>query len=255
MLAQPRVTYLVDAAEEAGIFAITANQPRFDGALREFVENPRSRAPVLDSVKPYILIVKNASRNPIARIVVRHEISYPARSATWTQTLVQIDGTSALEPGASLVVFQGISNTVPGAISATPIMLDHLASKLAQADEVIVILDAVIFDSGLIVGPDKTGAEVQYNSEKRAIRALLHELQLVKHTADKDQALEKLLNQLIALTPRRTLPLPEAARDDTFNYQSMLNTMAKSFVTRGFDLDACIEKATWLDSRMKDLYR
>lgn len=256
MLAQPKITYVVDAAAGVGVTALSAPDPRFDGVLEGFLQNPRSRMPSLDGVRPYLLIITNGSTGAVARIGVRHEISYAGRPPiVWMQTLIEPDLAPLLQPGASLLAFQGVQNGAAGAVVASPREMDHLASVLAGAQEVVVTLDAVIFGSGLIVGPDKNGAATRYEAEQRAARDMLAGLQRLKLGGDGRQTLQGYLSQLAGLAPRRSLPLPDTSRDDAFNYQSRQRDLARFLVTRGLDLDGCIAQLASADARMKDLHR
>jgi hypothetical protein len=258
MFAQPKITYQVGAGANVGVSTLTAGDPDFDAELNAFVLNPRSSLPDLREVKPYVLIVRNNSTSAIARLSVRHEVlnaDGPPRPRMLTLGGGAAGGTVDFAPGERLLVFTGIQNVAPGAASARPEQIAHHASVLRQAKEIVVILDSVIFDSGLIVGPDKNGNSDRYQAEQQAVRDMLRDLQALKvGGAPAAQMTKEYLDRLAKLSPGRILPIEDDARDTAFHYSRTQAGLARWFLFRALDLDGCIVHLASVNGRMKNLH-
>lgn len=241
LTAEPKVTYLADTATTAaGVTALTPADPSFEAAFGDLVRNTPALA-ALARVRPYLLIVQNHSPRSIVTIGVRREISYPDRApVVWIYTIERGDGTPVLLSGKTLVAFQG-----PDAS-----MIDHLATELAAATEVVVSLDIVIFDSGLVVGPDKDGATARLAVEKQAIEDLLKQIQAAP------QGFHALKQHLAAAhRPARNLPLVDWQRDTAYVYQTKQRELALFFQRANFDVEAAAKYLQAVNRRLKPLYR
>ena len=204
-----------------------------------------------ESLKPYLLIASNSAEQSISRIAIRIELSFPDRSPVqWVHTMMirNIDGIERFPPRQDIFLFPGIVHVGPGYAMADSQQLDNQLSELRKAQHVSVVLDAVILDSGLVLGPDKTGASTRYSAEQSAISDMLEELK-----KRDDSSLKQYLHGLPS--PHRSLSLSvvEGARDYEYHYQQMQQRLAGFILYRNFNTVDAVKYLTTASSTMKEL--
>jgi hypothetical protein len=169
-----------------------------------------------------------------------------------------IHGADLITPiraGQSILAFHGVSNRPDGAASANSGVIAWHAETAREASEILVSVDSLIFDSGLIVGPDKAGNAVRYAAEQHAIRSMLSELKNLKDSGADAGKLEEYLTSLSSTTPRRTTRVEDEARDTQFHVLIMRKSLAGGLVHRRTNLDGCIDYLEKVSAMMVDLHR
>jgi hypothetical protein len=252
--AQPEITYATDGVEGSGVSVLTVLDSQFSGKVNAIIGHPRSHLPGINGLKPYILIIQNNSGQTINRIGIRLELFHRDRPpVVWVHTLItsNVNGLSHFPSGASMLAFPGIVNVTSEYARADAGQLLDQMELLSKTDRVIVMMDSVIFDSGLIVGPDKSGVSVRYAAERQAVRNMLRELRNCKDGAEA----KEFLQSLATLTPQPSQPVEDLNRDYSYHYQGIQRGLAKFFIYRNFGLTESTEYVNNAVGNLRDIFR
>ena len=234
--AMPAVTYSVKAGEFVGVRVLTAADADFDAQLSTIAGNPRSHLSQLVELKPFVLIVGNGSKESIARLTVRFELNRPGQKpVVWVHSLTTgpLGSPPKFTPGESVLAFPGALNVGNGYAAIDSQALAQQISELQGAATVSIMLDSLVFESGLIVGEDRSGASAQYRKpEQLAVRDLLGDLQHLSMGPDWITCQGKL--EVIAATKANSAItlFPIGMADQQFQTGKMRQTLARILLGR-----------------------
>lgn len=146
---------------------------------------------LLSSVLPYSVLVSNLSTRTITYYVVRYD--YRNSSGVQVNATVRTDRRGSgptFSPRSNQFAFPiaGLADAVyggsvslssPNAINAQ----SRILRSSSQSPEVVASLDAVVFDDGEFVGPDKSNGFTLLNSVASQMQALLEELRVLNQVS------------------------------------------------------------------------
>ena len=220
MPAQQRIRFDSDVVQQAGVMVTPASDAGFEAELLPFLQNPRSDLAAFAPIRPYSLIIRNTSSKNIAAISLRWDRSFAA--APPNHEVMDITPRHNAEmraqfaTGEAYLVFPSQGTFGNNVARTTAHIADRVVREFSSAETVTILVDAIILDDGRLVGPDKGGMSVQYETERQAILDTLQSLQTLR-SLNKSHA--SFLQQLAAVRPQPTNP--EARRDVKFNYDKM----------------------------------
>lgn len=223
-----QVTYATDAASDLGVTVITANNLDFESGVQAFLYSASSRLSpsALDGVRKYAVIVTNQSHQNIAAIAVRWERSYPGRPPNHEVITLNFrqnrDKTADFKHGHRYMVFPGMEGFGNGSVRTTDRSVSHVVDVYSRASKVDVTVDAVLFENGQIVGPDKSGLSAQYEAQRKAVSDVVDELS--KRLATGVPAYQYLRD--LAFSEPRLTSVRDALRDSSFQYGVMRRELA-----------------------------
>ena len=238
------VTFDVGSQSTYGVSVLRKGLIGFEAELDTINNGGRGGSPIEESIKPFLLIVRNESPTALVRLVVRCVLEYENGSpVVWTHTMVYgaTNPAERIQQGQSIVLFPGIIRAGPGYAAGDPDQLRELGSKLQSSKKVFVALDAVVFADGRFVGPDRSGSSVRYQAEKDALQELIGEFSEMQGKATEAALFTNRVAQLSKLKPRATLPLPEIGRDQAYFFAVTQTGLAKVIFMRKLSLSESID--------------
>jgi hypothetical protein len=156
-------------------------------------------------------------------------------------------------PGESVLAFPGALNVGNGYAAIDSQALAQQISELQGAATVSIMLDSLVFESGLIVGEDRSGASAQYQAEQLAVRDLLSDLQHLSMGPDWITCQGK-LEEIAATKPIPQLPLPNRMADQQFQTGKMRQTLARILLRRAASIQEAVAFLITVKENMKDLH-
>lgn len=175
---QPRVSFR--GLPGSGADLVPPGTAEFRAAVARAVD-PAGLA-ALQPVLPYLAIVKNNSAKAIVAVMLRYERVNRSGESSWFSSLWLT--TQKLErrmarPGQSILMgpFGGFCRV----LRDTLVMVDaqgastdiwKRVAEFAENAEIRILLDAVVFEDGMLVGPDTAGLQAQLQAYIRAEREL-----------------------------------------------------------------------------------
>jgi len=235
---QPKITYDPAAAVAAGLTVTFGNDPLFMEAARPFLQHPKAQFGDLTPLMPYGVVLTNTSSKAIAMFSVIYERVYtgrpwPSNTGTIAINTRNSDGVANFGPGQSVLIFPGVS--LVGPITALrQSIIDQEVKVLEGVTSVRLVVDGVIFEDGLLFGPDRHGLAVRYDAERQAIRDVLQEAQKIPANEDFQQYVQG----LASLQLPQLASVAEPLRDGAFYYQRMRQRLGKSLQQRTADPDS-----------------
>ncbi|MCX6606961.1 MAG: hypothetical protein NTV52_25730 [Acidobacteria bacterium] len=238
------VTFDTGSRSTYGVSVLRKGLIGFEAEADAINKGGRGGPPLEETLKPFLLIVRNESPTPIVRLVVRCVLEYEGRAPMiWTHTMVHgaTNPAERIQQGQSVVLFPGITRTAPGYAAGDPDQLRELSGRLQLAKKVSVGLDAVIFADGRLVGPDRSGSSVRYQIEQDALRELIREFNDMRGKVTEAALFRDRVDQLSKLKPRATVPLPELERDRDYYFAVTQRGLAQIILLRKFSLSESID--------------
>ncbi|MBZ5579403.1 MAG: hypothetical protein LAP40_22815 [Acidobacteriia bacterium] len=256
LMAQQRIQYTFDAVEEAGVLVVPGNDLRFDGALQPFRDNPRSKLIGLEQVRPYGLIITNTSDRPISVVSLRWERDYANQPPNFTLERLDSrqtpDRSAQFLPGQSYMALPRMAGFGPNLALIDPAMAARTAGQFQKANTISVVVDAVIFDDGRLVGPDTGGMAVTYEAERSAIANILRDLTNIQDQGGSPRAY---FQQLLTLRPQRTVQVADSLRDSPYRYDAARFRLATIFASKTEDAGTAIAALTTMQANIKPVHR
>lgn len=112
----PALVFTTNDVQRHGIIVKQPGHGNFSAALREIAAHPKSKLPDWIGTLP-VLIIENASKQPVARLSVRYDLQFSDRPMVrWVHTLIMAEKglVGGLGPGQSVFVFSGVIHVGPG---------------------------------------------------------------------------------------------------------------------------------------------
>lgn len=251
----PALVFTTNDVQRHGIIVKQPGHGNFSAALREIAAHPKRKLPDWIGTLP-VLIIENASKQPVARLSVRYDLQFSDRPmVTWVHTLIMAEKglVGGLGPGQSVFVFSGVIHVGPGYAKAPDEQtIASQRSLLSQASHASISLDSIIFEDGRILGPDQNGESDRYRAQQAAVRDMLAELRRL--AADGPSSASYLL-RLKDANPRPSLGFLVAnrSRDRRFHYESMQRRLAGFIAFRSFNTQQTVDYLSAVSEQMPDL--
>jgi hypothetical protein len=164
----------------SGVELVCSGSPEFRAALAKGID-PAGLA-ALRPVEPWLVLVKNSSTRALVAVMIRYErVSASGQSTSLSSlwlTTQNIDRRKA-HPGQSILMgpFGGFSRVLRERLvmvdaQGASMDVQRRAAEVAGSAEIRILLDAVVFDDGVLVGPDNGGLQAELRSYIRAEREL-----------------------------------------------------------------------------------
>jgi hypothetical protein len=258
--AQPIVKYSAPGISASEVELITPNDPAFETELRVFLAHPRTDLGDVAQIRPFMIFLKNRSKEGILLASVRWDRVFQGRP---TVSLIcmntrHLDGSAAFTPGLTYAALPWAGGVIgPGLATAPrPEVLPRLLVPFLETKEVDVVLDAVIFDTGRLVGLDRGGIVVRYDAERKATQDLAAELHKLKSQGAGVQATKRYLEGLAGLRPEPR-SIPDMWRDVEYNYSRRQRGLAMGLLAfdRAENLDVAISWVEAQAAQFRDLFR
>jgi hypothetical protein len=136
----------------------------------------------LRPVESYLVLVQNRSRKALVAVMIRYERVSPSGQSAWLNSLwlttQNIDRRKA-HPGESILMgpFGGFSRVLRERLvmvdaQGASIDVQRRAAEFGESTEIRIQLDAVVFDDGVLLGPDNAGLQAELGAYIRAEREL-----------------------------------------------------------------------------------
>ena len=171
----------IHVTEREGVAIVSPANPEFDTLVTPLLGRLAERALKL---KPYLAVVWNQS--PRAVVAFTSEwVSFPNSNGATTTARSHMKfpdavcgpalgrtGPQGIPPGGKMVVSASCNVQPESLESGDGVWLDQFVQekerRLANATDLRIGLDAVIFDDGLLVGPDSTGLATAFGTHVNA---------------------------------------------------------------------------------------
>ncbi len=188
---------------EYGVNLVSSADPSFDGIAAKHFKNKQPK-----TLKPFAVFITNSS----ARLVVAYALTWELKDENGRNITTKTVGysepgiligneippnlihTTAIEPGKERC-FSWDSKIDPAQVEINNVrnpILAMVEAELARATDVTVALDAVVFDDGSVVGPNKTAFVDQMRAMVAAKGDLLRDIAAASERGDVDQVLDSI---------------------------------------------------------------
>jgi hypothetical protein len=170
LMAQPTITYNLEAAHMANLSVLTMNDLGFNEALGLFLAGPN--APDLASILPVVTVLRNSGTHKIGYLNVRYVYTFKDGSthAGYSEHARNPVMGDQFEPGQEIVLYPGVGVIGHHVTGANAQMLSIVAQQLLpKCDSIEVQIDAVTLDNGRLFGPDHSGVAQRYRSARNAV--------------------------------------------------------------------------------------
>jgi hypothetical protein len=203
MQSQPRVTYQLDTARAAGLTVTCGTDPAFDELFQDFLRNPQSRLEIGNALKPFSFLVKNSSEKTIAMMGFYYARTYVDRPSTPANIVLDTRAKylPAFKPGQTVFVSPGVQSVGPNTATMTARQYTQMDNMFATAVAVVAVFDAVIFDDGTVVGPDRLGIAARYEGQRQGASDLLDGLSALRAKKAGPNEVAAYVERLAALRP------------------------------------------------------
>jgi hypothetical protein len=256
---QPKIDYNLDLAQAQGLTVVLGTDPRFQELAKPVLQNPRSQMTISEGMKPFILLVKNTSTKAISMMAVGYNRTYLNRPPTATDVVVDTRGHTgpAFKPGDVVLVAPGIQVLGPNLAYMSPSAHTQVSNEFETAMSVGVVLDSVIFEDGVLVGPDNLGISVRYGAEMRAIEEVIASLHKLNSAGATAAQVREYGQSLAALRPQPSAQGEKLGRDTTFWHDAKLQTLGMRISSSGSTatLDDLITSLSQMHSRLGPVHR
>lgn len=184
------ITYQLDAATQAGLEVVTAQHPAFRARLAGVQSHPQSSARRLGEFAPLVVILRNATSEPIDSVVVKYEYHFLDGTVSSGPMSLAANPFNAgqFAPGQTMTFFPFVRRFGDGAAIAQDGDADKVRALMARCASIVVSVDSVTFADGRRIGADSMGSGVQRAAMAKAITDTQAELQSLGGDLDKIKA-------------------------------------------------------------------
>ena len=160
----------------------------------------------LRRIQPFLFVLTNRSNKAISAVTVLWSDTLPSgksgKGSTSVDRFSQGINQPYLVPGAQTLIGPGILHLLS---DNQPRSGRVDLARIENANKITLSLDIVVFDDGLVIGPDSAGMVASVENRKDAIRTVLNE---VRSTVAQGGGLNGVLERLSVPPPRAWPTLP-----------------------------------------------
>ena len=210
----------------------------------------------LQRIQQLLYVLTNRSNKAISAMAVLWSDSLPSgrfgKGSNIVDRFSQVIGQHFLLPGGQALIGPGILHSLNETAPRTGRL--NLA-RIEKADQITLSLDLLIFEDGLVIGPDSAGMVSSVENRKVAIRTVLNEVRsTLAQRGDVNTVLERLM-----VRPPRALQAPDpghfygvAGQDETVAGWVPRIARQLALLLRSSDLDTAISR---LETPIPSFYR